>query len=367
MELKTLFSPQKIGNVLIKNRIIRSATAENMAEDGHPSEQLINLYTGLSEGGVGLIITGGIAVDPSSTLTKNATCLYNDEFIVSHKKLVEAVHDYNVKISAQIVHTGRQSGNRRLEAVAPSSIPYPITGRVPRALTTEEIKIDIIKLFVDCGRRAFESGYDMVQLHAAHGYLLGSFLTPFINKRTDEFGGSIPNRTKILVDIFDGLKDEVGKDFPITIKLQTHDGDLAGGLALDEGKEIAKVVSETGFDAIEPSGGCGDLVDTDKFFPSVVIESPEDENYFLPAAEEIREITNDCTIILMGGIRNPLSAERFIQEGIANFISLSRPLIFEPDLPNRWKSGDLSPALCVSCNSCYKTIRGTDTLECPIK
>jgi 2,4-dienoyl-CoA reductase-like NADH-dependent reductase (Old Yellow Enzyme family) len=198
MELKNLFSPRKIGNVQIKNRFVRSATAENMAEEGHPSEQLIKLYTDLAEGGVGLIITGGIAVDPSSTLSKNGISLYSDEFIPSHRKLTDAVHEYDVKISAQIVHAGRQSGYRRYEAVAPSSILYPRTGRVPRALSTEEIKKNIIPFFVDCGRRAFESGYDMVQLHAAHGYLLSSFLTPYTNKRTDEFGGSIPNRTKIL-------------------------------------------------------------------------------------------------------------------------------------------------------------------------
>lgn len=366
MELHYLFSPYKIGNVQVKNRIIRSATAENMAEDGHPSDQLIKLYTDLAEGGVGLIITGGIAVDPSSTLTKKGSCLYGEEFISSHRKLVRAVHEYSdVKIGAQIVHAGRQCGNRRYEPVAPSSIPYPRTGRVPRALSKEEITTDIINLFVQSGRRAYESGYDMVQLHAAHGYLLGSFLTPYTNKRTDEFGGSVPNRTKILVDIYNGLRDEVGTSFPIIIKLQTQDGDLSGGLTLKEGIEIARIVSEVGFDAIEPSGGGGDLIGTDRTLPSVEIKSPEEENYFLSTAEEIRAITDKSKIILMGGIRNPVSAESFIQKGIADFISMSRPLICEPELPNRWKSGDHSPAFCENCNACYtNTIDGT--LECPI-
>ena len=367
MELQYLFSSDKIGNVQVKNRIVRSATAENMAEDGHPSDQLIELYTDLAKGGVGLIITGGIAVDPSSTLTKKGTCLYGEEFISSHRKLVRAVHEYSdVKIGAQIVHAGRQCGNRRFEPVAPSSIPYPRTGRVPRALSTEEITKEIINLFVQSGRRAYESGYDMVQLHAAHGYLLSSFLTPYTNKRTDEFGGSVPNRTKILVDIYNGLKDEVGASFPIIIKLQTQDGDLPGGLTLEEGKKIAKIISETGFDAIEPSGGGGDLIEADKSLPSVEIKSPEEENYFLSIVEEIRAITDNCTLILMGGIRNPLSAENFIRDGIADFISMSRPFIYEPDLSYRWKGGDHSPALCESCNSCYfSTIDGP--LECTIK
>ncbi|MFX1505667.1 MAG: NADH:flavin oxidoreductase [Promethearchaeota archaeon] len=356
MELKHLFSPYKIGNVLIKNRIVRSATAENMAEGGHPSDQLIELYSELAEGGVGLIITGGIAVDPSSTFSKKGSSLFDDSFISSHKALVEIVHDSDAKIAAQIGHTGRQSSNKRYEAVAPSAIPYPQTGRVPRTLSSEEIKKDIVKMFIESGRRAYESGYDMVQLHAAHGYLLGSFLTPYTNKRTDEYGGSISNRTRILIDIYNGLRDEVGKNFPIIIKLQTQDGDLHGGLIFKEGLEITKIIYETGFDAIEPSGGGGDLIGTDWLLPSVVINSPEDENYFLNSVKQIRPITGNCPLILMGGIRNPLSAEQFIQKGITDFISMSRPLICEPDLSNRWKGGDHSSALCESCNSCYMSI-----------
>ncbi|MFX1516987.1 MAG: NADH:flavin oxidoreductase [Promethearchaeota archaeon] len=363
MELRHLFTPHKIGNVLVRNRIVRSATSENMAEEGHPNDQLIKLYIELAKGGVGLIITGGIAVDPSSTFSKKGPSLHSDAFIPSHKKLVNRVHDYDIKIAAQIGHTGRQSSNRRYEAVAPSSILNPQTGRIPRTLSTEEIKENIIPWFVESGRRAYESEYDMVQLHSAHGYLLSSFLSPYTNKRTDEFGGSTLNRIKILTDIYQGLRDEVGKEFPIIIKLQTQDGDLPGGLYLDEGLEITKIVSETGFDAIEPSGGGWDLIGTDWLLPSVVINSPEDENYFLPTVLKIRALIDHCSLILMGGIRNPLSAEKFIQEGIADFISMSRPLICEPDLANRWKNGDLSPAVCESCNSCYySNIEGS--LEC---
>jgi 2,4-dienoyl-CoA reductase-like NADH-dependent reductase (Old Yellow Enzyme family) len=363
MKLKHLFSPHKIGNVLIKNRIVRSATAENMAERGHPSDQLIELYTELAEGEVGLIITGGIAVDVSSTFSKKGTSLHDDSFISSHKKLVESVHNSETKIAAQIGHTGRQSSNKRFEAVAPSAILYPQTGRVPRALSTEEIKNDIVKMFIESGRRAYESGYDMVQLHAAHGYLLGSFLTPYTNKRTDEYGGSTFNRTKILIEIYNGLRDEIGKDFPIIVKLQTQDGKLPGGLAFKEGLEITKLIYETGFDAIEPSGGGGDLIGTDWLLPSVEIKSPEEENYFLFSVKQIRTLTGNCPLILMGGIRNPVSAESFIQERIADFISMSRPLICEPDLPARWKSGDHSPSLCESCNSCYMSIIN-GPLEC---
>ncbi len=163
-----------------------------------------------------------------------------------------------------------------------------------------------------------------------------------------------------------GLGTRWGANFPIIIKLQTQDGDLPDGLTLDEGKKITKLISEIGFDAIEPSGGGGDLIEADKSLPSVEINSPEDENYFLSTVKEIRAITDNCTLILMGGIRNPLTAEKFIQDRTTDFISMSRPLVYEPDLPNRWKSGDHTPAFCESCNSCYFTIIN-GPLDCTVK
>lgn len=364
--METLFTPRKIGKVQIQNRIIRSATSENMAVDMQPSIQMINFYTDLARGGCGLIITGGIAVDPSSTLTKKGPGLCEDSQVTGHKKLVDAVHEFtDVKIAAQIVHAGRLNGNRRYETVAPSPVTS-LRGIVPRELTAEEISYDIVKMFVQCGLRAHESGYDMVQLHAAHGYLLGSFLSPYTNKRTDKYGGSIDNRVRILIEIYNQLRDEVGQNYPITIKLQTQDGDLPGGLAVEEGIEIAKAVAGTGFDAIEPSGGGADLfyTGTDKTLPSVEVRSPVDENYFLSTARKIRaEIDEKCRIILMGGIKNPLSAELCLNDNSADFISMSRPLIYEPDLPSRWKNGDHSPAMCISCNRCYTTVTN-NTLEC---
>ena len=356
MELEYLFSPRKIGNVIIENRIVRSATSENMARrDGQVSDHLVDFYVNLARGGTGLIITGGIAVHPSSTLTRNALCLYDDTFLSGQKELVAAVHDYSeCKIAAQLVHTGRQTGNRKYQPVAPSPIPDKIVKRVPRELKTEEIG-DIIKMFVDAGRRACESGYDAIQLHAAHGYLLSNFISPYSNKRTDEYGGNTQKRTKILIEIYDQLRDEIGKNFPITIKLQTQD-DVLGGLTLEEGKEIAKIVAGTGYDAIEPSGGGGESMMSASGLPSSIIKSPKDENYFLPAVNKIRPLVNDCPVILMGGVRNPSSAEKILREKAAEFISMSRPLIYEPDLSNRWKNGDTSPALCTSCNACYMSL-----------
>jgi 2,4-dienoyl-CoA reductase-like NADH-dependent reductase (Old Yellow Enzyme family) len=357
VELNTLFSPEKIGNIQIKNRIVRSATYSRKAEKyGHVGETLIEFYDELAKGGTGLIISEFIAVDPSGTASPYQVRLDNDSYILDHRKLVDTVHNYSeVKIAAQIAHTGRQGVHPKYPPVAPSPIPDKITGLTPRELTKLEIE-ELIQKFVATGRRAYESGYDMVQLHAAHGYFLSNFISPYTNRRIDDYGGSNENMARILTEIYDGIKDEVGKHFPVIIKLQTQDF-VPGGLEMKQGLEIAKILVNKGFDAIEPSGGIGETqIGSKNAYPSKQIKSPEEENYFLPVVKELKPFMKDSKMLLMGGIKNPISAESFLKIGVTDFISMCRPLIYEPNLPNRWMSGDLSPAKCTSCNSCYVTI-----------
>ena len=353
MELKTLFSPEKIGNVQIKNRIVRSATWEARAsEDGHVTDELIEMYDELAKGGSGLIIPGYTAVHPGGAATRCMTRLYDDKYIPGQKKLVSAVHDYSdVKIACQIAHTGAQAFDPQVEAVGPSVYVDMITKRTSRELTNDEIK-EITKSFVEAGERAYTCGYDMIQLHVAHGYLLSDFVSSFSNKRDDEYGGSTEKRIKLILDIYTELRDKLGKDYPLIAKLNTKDF-LPVGLTLDDAVELAKILVDVGIDAIEPSSGRFDPKFTGgKFYASYVIKSEEDENFFLPNAKAINPIKKDSKMILMGGIRRAESAEKFLQEGVADFISMCRPLIREPDLPNRWESGDLSPAHCISCNGC---------------
>lgn len=367
MELKILFSPEKIGNVQIKNRIVRSATYTHKSEKyGIVGDTLVKFYEELAQGGTGLIISEFIAVDPSGTMSTYQLRLDNDSFIKGQRKLVQAVHNYpEVKIAAQIAHTGRQGVHPKYPPVAPSPLPEKTTGLTPRELTKTEIE-DLVRKFVTAGRRAYESEYDMVQLHAAHGYFLSNFISPYTNRRTDEYGGSNENMTRILTEIYDGIKDEVGKNFPIIIKLQTQDF-IPGGLEMKQGIEIAKILVENGFEAIEPSGGIGETqIGTKNAYPSRQIKSREEENYFLPVVKELKPSMKNSKMILMGGIKNPISAENFLKTKITDFISMCRPLIHEPNLPNRWMSGDLSPAKCKSCNSCYVTIF-TGPLYCVIK
>ena len=358
MELKTLFSPEKIGNVEIKNRIVRSATFEHRAEKyGYVGQKILDMYDDLACGGTGLIITGFTGIDPGATGSPYQLRLDNDSYIPGHKKLVKIVHDQpDVKLAIQIVHQGRQSEHPKFPPIAPSPIPEKTTGLTPKELTIEEI-YELIKKFKETAIRAFECEYDIVQLHASHGYLLSNFISPYTNRRKDEFGGSVENMARILVEIFNQIRDEVGKKFPITIKLQTEDF-VPEGLTIETSLKIAKIIADTGYDAIEPSGGIYESPLTYRNPPpSKMIKLAEDENYFLSTAKMIKSFLKNTKLILVGGIKNPISAEKILQEDSADFISLCRPLIYEPDLPNRWKSGDISPAKCISCNACLVNMR----------
>ncbi|MFW9867610.1 MAG: NADH:flavin oxidoreductase [Candidatus Thorarchaeota archaeon] len=367
MELKTLFSPEKIGNVKIKNRIVRSATFEHRAEKyGYVGQKIIDFYDELARGGTGLIITGFTGIDPSATGSPYQLRLDSDSYISGQRKLVKIVHDQvDTKLAIQIVHLGRQCEHPKFPTIAPSPIPEKTTGITPKELSTKEI-YDLIKKFRDTAIRAYSCGYDMIQLHAAHGYLLSNFVSPYTNRRTDEFGGSIENMSRILVEIFHQIRDELGKEFPITIKLQTDDS-VPGGLTLDMSSKIAEILANTGYDAIEPSGG---IYESQLFhknpYPSKLIKSSEGENYFLQTAKLLKPLLKKAKLILVGGIKNPLSAEKILKENHADFISLCRPLIYEPNLPNRWKSSDTSPAKCISCNSCLTVIR-TGPVYCVTK
>ena len=244
MELSNLFSSGKIGNVQIKNRIVRSATFSHMAEKyGYIGERALKLNEDLAKGGTGLIITEATSVDPGGSGGPYQVCLYDDSHMAGHKKLTKLIHDYDdTKVAIQIQHSGRLGYHPKYPTVAPSPVPYRDTGVTPKRLTSKEIK-EYIEKFVSTGLRAYECDYDMVQLHAAHGYLLNNFISPFTNLRTDEYGGNTQNRTKILKEIFDRIRDELGNKFPITIKFQSQDF-IPEGISEDEGVEIAKILSE---------------------------------------------------------------------------------------------------------------------------
>ena len=358
--------PKKIGKLEIKNRFVRSATYEGMAtEEGHVTEKHIELYKKLAEGGVGLIITGYATVQKSGMTFDIQTGVYNDDFILGLSKIADTVHEHgqDCKIALQISHCGRQS--RHLEnTIAPSAVLEKLTRKMPKEMTIEEIR-ETIEAFSQAVRRAKEAGFDAVQLHGAHGYLINQFLSPYTNKRTDEYGGSTEKRIKFVEEIYNRSVELVGKDFPILIKMNAVDF-LEGGLTIEESKKIAERLSKIGYAAIEVSAGMWDTCKRSKkelgwkptFLPEsrMFVGTKNEAAYNLPFAKEIKKVI-DIPLIVVGGINSLNLVEQILTEGSADFVSLCRPLIREPDLPNRWLKGNgESKVDCLYCNGCLSSV-----------
>lgn len=369
-----VFSTAKIGNLDLKNRLIRSATCEyKMAEDGSATEIVLDIYRKLANGGVGMIITGLMAVTQGGKGVSGQACIDDDRFIVEIAKIAEAVHnqDNNCAVVAQLCHSGRQltHENTTADCVGPTAMSSPLLEKKARELSGDEVET-IITAFVNGIIRAEKAGFDGAQLHGAHGYLLSSFLSPYTNQRRDCFGGSTQNRVQIIKAIVERARKTVG-DFPILIKVNCDDH-VVGGITKASFPELISELSATGVDAIEISGGIWDcLVRSEEelgFVPVPIPESrtqldkPEKQSYYY---SYVNTLNATVPLILVGGNRNIEALETIIQEQKVDFISMSRPLIAEPGLPERWLQGVGSDkANCVSCNACllYK-----DAFGCALK
>jgi 2,4-dienoyl-CoA reductase-like NADH-dependent reductase (Old Yellow Enzyme family) len=345
--MSILFKPGNIAGLELKNRLVRSATAERMCdEDGRPEQAMLDLYANLARGGVGLIITGHAFVHESGKAHSTMTAVHRDDLVPSLRALSETAHREGGKVVMQINHAGRKASEKVTSRtpVAPSPLPQVRGGPRPHELTGAEIE-ELIAAFGRAAGRAKAAGFDGVQLHGAHGYLINQFCSPASNWRRDRWGGSIARRLRFLEEVAAAARDEVGNDYPLLIKLGIQDF-VRDGLTLDAGVEIVRHLADWGLDAVEISGGVGGTsVRKD-------ILRPEDEAYFLTQARRAREAT-DLPLILVGGMRSLAVMESILEEGTADFISMSRPLIREPDLPNRWREGRTEPAACVSCNNCW--------------
>ena len=245
--------PKKIGKLEIKNRFVRSATYEGLAtEDGEITDKLINFYKTLSEGGCGLIITSYAFIQEIGRANVKQLGIYKDDFIPGLTKLANIVHEHGegCKVALQIVHAGRQSPHVK-ETVAPSAVLEKFSNKMPREMTIGEIE-ETIEAFSQAARRAKEAGFDAVQLHGAHGYLISEFLSPYTNRRIDNYGGNTDKRLRFVEQIYRRSRELVGDDFPILIKMNCDDF-LEGGITLEESKKITKMLSNIGFDAIEIS------------------------------------------------------------------------------------------------------------------
>jgi 2,4-dienoyl-CoA reductase-like NADH-dependent reductase (Old Yellow Enzyme family) len=274
--------------------------------------------------------------------------------------MAAAAHDHGAKILLQLAHSGYFA-------------PEPLTGRPPFAVSAS-VQLDdiprqemthadihnLVLAFAEAALRAEAAGFDGVQIHAAHGYLLGQFLSPLFNRRKDEYGGALRNRTRVHREIITAMRQALGNEFPILIKINGRDF-APGGLELEDSLVAAASMEKAGLDAIELSSG----MTKHAAFGSARkgISSPAKEAYNQEEARVFKRRLK-TPLILVGGIRSLPVAERLVKEGVCDFISMSRPFICEPDLVNRWKSGDRRKAACNSDNLCFGPARSGEGLYC---
>jgi len=348
--MRKIFEETTINNMTLKNRLVRSATWEGMCEaDGRPTAKLTDCYRDLARGGVGLIITGYAFVSEEGKQLSCTLGAHSDEFMDDLKRMVDAVHDEDGRICLQLVHVGGQTKEKDIgrAPLAPSAVMTRQYPQIPMEMSFAEIQ-RVIKAFGEAAGRAKSCGFDAVQLHGAHGYLINQFLSPLTNQRSDEYGGSIDNRCRFMTEVYWRVRDVVGKDYPVLIKLNGADN-LEGGLELEDAVYAAELLDQEGIDAIEISGGTP--ASGDKTPIRNKINRPDLEAYNLSLCREIKKAVR-CPVMVVGGFRSFNTVEQAILNDV-DYVSMARPFIREPDLAKRWHSGNRASAACISCSACF--------------
>lgn len=355
-----LLEQTKIKNMVLNNRFFKAASWEALAtDDGHMTDELYKIYEELAKGGVGTILTGYAYVTQEEQPNPKMMGIYDDSFIEEYKKLIDMVHKHNTNIIMQIVYGGSMStlNPPSQKIFGPSAVKNERTEIVPLEMTKEDIKF-IKDCFVQAAVRVQKSGFDGVELHAAHGYMLSQFLCPHYNKRTDEYGGSIENRARIIVEIVHDIRIVVGDEFPIMIKLNSEDF-MPDGLTSDESVLVSKILEKAGIDAIEVSGGNEsslDVLNGNKGpARTKVAVSKDNESYFKNHTARLTEELK-IPVILTGGNRHYDVMDDILNATGICYFGICRPLICQPNLINLWvENAEKVKPKCVSCNGCYHT------------
>jgi len=358
--LNNLFSSFDLKGKTIKNRCVVPAMVTNYCEsDGTASERYIAYHEARAKGGFGLIITEDYVVNPTGKGFSNVAGLWNDEQIESHSKLPEAVHKYGTTILAQIYHCGRQSSKAVTGAdlYAPSAIACPFSPDTPLELTEEEI-LKLVEDFGDCALRAKKCGFDGIEIHGGHGYLVAQFMSPYSNKRTDEYGGSLNNRLKFPVKIIKNIREKCGDDFIIGFRISA-DEFIEGGRTLEVTKVIVPVLEDAGIDIIHVSAGC--YASADAIIPPAYVKPA----WIADMAKEIKEIAK-VPVISVGRINTPEIADSVIGSGKADFVAMGRASLIDPDMPNKAKEGRFEDIrYCIGCNyGCIGVLFSNNPIRC---
>lgn len=357
---KHLFESTFLGGLLLRNRFVRSATHEGLADaEGLYTPALADLYARLAKDGVGLIISGHTYVSPEGKASVKQAAA-KPEAVDLWRVATDVVHENGGKIALQLAHGGCNASNPAT-AIGPSAFTIPKKGDTREAAPAE---IDgLVDAFARAAELARKGGFDAVQIHAAHGYLISQFLSPFYNKRADEYGGPLENRMRLLLRVYDAVRKAVGDAFPVLIKINSEDF-VAGGFTADECAQVCRELEKRGLNGVELSGGLP--ASGPKLSPVRTVNpaSAEEKSYYEEAAKRIKAQLS-IPVILVGGIRYPETAERLLREDACDFVSLSRPLISEPDLIRRWELEDAFRARCITCNACFRPIVTGLGFGCP--
>lgn len=339
-----VFEPLKLKNLELKNRMVVSAMVTNYCTpDGMATEKFIAYHEHKAKGGWGLIITEDYAVTKTAGGFKNLPGLWEDAQIESHRKLTERVHAAGGTIAAQIYHAGRETSSAITgeQPVAPSPVREPSMPETPRELSVEEIH-ELVERFGDCARRAKEAGFDAVEVHGAHGYLVGAFASPFSNKRSDEYGGTIRNRARFGMEIIRNIKEKCGEDYPVIYRISSVEY-VPGGLEIEESKVIARLMEEVGADCIHCSQGV--YASTHTIIPPSVFPRA---GYVEHAAEMKKAV--QIPVIAVGRINDVELAESVLQSGKADLVTMARASLADPELPKKAQEGKMDEVLrCIGC------------------
>ena len=352
-----LFEKSSIGTLELQSRFIKSSTWSGTGDKrGYVTDLTLTLHKEMARGGVGLILTGNQIVMTNGMSSPFSIGNYDDSQTEGLRRLADCIHQEGCKVVVQLSHCLARSNPKLFieqsdELWGVSAVPYSPDSPIPKEMTQNEIT-RLVRAFTAAAIRSAKCGFDGVMLHGCHGFGLNQFLSPAWNRRGDSYGGSLQKRYRVVGEILEGIKGTLGPDFPVLFKLSAHDF-VNGGLEPPEALQIARRLQDDGIAAIQVSA-CSTVSEKDKHCPKTEIVEEKDEGYLLDFSQYIKDAVK-VPIIAVGGIRSLSTAESALRDGKADYISLARPLIREPNLINRWRNGNTAKAKCISCNGCFET------------
>lgn len=315
-----LLTPLPWKGMVLRNRIVMPPMASDLATpEGEPTRRHFDHYLPRARGGVALVVVEHSYVQPGGRLTPTQLGIHHDGVVEPFRKLVAAIHATGARVAIQITHAGGATTEAVCgsQPVGPSEVPHPRTGRAPRALGEDELPA-LAEAFAAAARRARLAGFDAVEIHGAHGFLLNQFLSPLTNRRQDRYGGSLENRARFPLEVVKAVRAAVGPDFPVMYRLGAADN-VPGGLTLEESQEVAPLLVEAGVDLLDISGGLGG---------SRPAGAPP--GYFVPLAVGIKQVV-EVPVLVTGGITDPFFADEIVRTGKADLVGIGRALLADPD------------------------------------